>query len=338
MGIPVPVELTPPGPGSAAPLRRPGSVRRTATLDFTWVGDLRSDVIMDGRGRDLLTRRDGSVETLAEAALELVTDERRTIRSIGSRPEVVGLQALVGASAMSGFRTLLAEAVAGDALPAGPLHQLLDDVPGASLVSGAAFRPFYELTEYTELRREVSQRVVTDICTGYQRGSSALNPDGTMRWGQLNWHVAPSIERGDDRLGWHDLAPHPAGTASMRRAKRTDVWLEDGVIRIDAFYQDSALEPQGERLSIHEYTLTAEADLETTTLRSIRPVARVVPYRECPLATLHAPDLVGEPLAGLRRTVLERLAGPPGCTHLNDTMRAFADVPALVERLLDASV
>ncbi|MDE2597436.1 MAG: DUF2889 domain-containing protein, partial [Sphingomonadales bacterium] len=31
--------------------------------------------------------------------------------------------------------------------------------------------------------------------------------------------------------------------------------------------------------------------------------------------------------------VLDQLRGPAGCTHLNDAMRALADVPRLLERL-----
>jgi hypothetical protein len=38
----------------------------------------------------------------------------------------------------------------------------------------------------------------------------------------------------------------------------------------------------------------------------------------------------------MRETVLAELAGPAGCTHLNDALRALAEVPALVERLTAA--
>jgi hypothetical protein len=31
--------------------------------------------------------------------------------------------------------------------------------------------------------------------------------------------------------------------------------------------------------------------------------------------------------------VLDRLRGPLGCTHLNDMLRALADVPALAEQV-----
>jgi hypothetical protein len=37
--------------------------------------------------------------------------------------------------------------------------------------------------------------------------------------------------------------------------------------------------------------------------------------------------LAGTPLSDLRATVLERLRGPLGCTHLNDMLRAWAASP-----------
>ena len=37
--------------------------------------------------------------------------------------------------------------------------------------------------------------------------------------------------------------------------------------------------------------------------------------------------------ARLRDVVLERLATTNGCTHLNDALRALAEVPALIEEL-----
>ena len=50
-------------------------------------------------------------------------------------------------------------------------------------------------------------------------------------------------------------------------------------------------------------------------------------WHDLPLAILDAP------LADLRDVVLERLARTRGCTHLNDALRALAEVPALIEAL-----
>ncbi len=326
MAIPVPAGLKPRGSVLSAPPRRAGSVRRTTTMDFTWPDGLTGETVLDGRGRDLRTNGDGTATALAEASLAMVTDPRRIILEIGSAPELPGLRSLAGESAMQGYRRRLA-GIGAAAPPGGsPLYQLLDDVPGATLVSGAAWQRWYDMELYLQVKADVVQRVMTDVCTGYQQGSSALQPDGTLRWRQ-DRPSAVDIDAVSDDLAWHSHA-RPDGV-TMRRARRIDVWLAGQVIQVDAFFQDSSTLPEGGRQSIHEYTLTAEADLETGTVRTVTPVPRVLPYDECPLAVGHVAALAGLPLSGLRGAVLERLRGPLGCTHLNDMLRALADVPEL---------
>lgn len=329
--IDVPPDLRPLGPGESAPPRRPLSVRRTSTMDFTWPSGIEGDVRLDGRSRDLLTTV-GAGALCGTAALQIETDDKRVIKSIASDPGAPGLDGLVGASSMSRFRTRLAELLDRGVVVSNQLLQLLDDLPGATLISGAAFRPMYPREEYLELRRAVSQRVMTDICTGYQAGSSALKPDGTLRWSH-EFVPGPDIRSPEDGLAWHEMAVHRPGVASARRARRLDVWEDGGVVRIDAFYQDSVLQPDGVRQVVHEYALTAAVSGETLKLTEIAPVPRVLPYTECPLATVNSSRLVGESLANLRARVLQVLSGPAGCTHLNDMMRSLSDVPHLIEYL-----
>jgi hypothetical protein len=344
MAIPVPAGLKPRGSVPSAPPRRAGSVRRTTTMDFTFPDGLDGDTVLDGRGRDLLTNGDGTAAVLAEASLGLVSDQRRVIREISSAPRLPGLPglsglaALVGEPAMSGFRRRLAATGAAATVGGTPLYQLLDDVPGATLVSGAAWQRWYDMARYLELKADVRHRIMTDVCTGYQHGSSALHPDGTLSWSQ-DRQPAVDIDAAAHRLGddlaWHRHA-HPEGV-TMRRARRIDVWAAGPVIHVDAFFQDSSTLPAGGRQSIHEYTLTAQADRETGTLRTVTPVPRVLPYHECPLAVSNVAALTGLPLSELRGAVLERLKGPLGCTHLNDMLRALADVPDLARHLPPAS-
>jgi hypothetical protein len=329
MAIPVPEHLKPRGSAASAPPRRPGSVRRTATLDFTWPDGLAGNTVLDGRARDLRTTNDGTATVLAQAGLRMVSDPGRIIGEISSSPKLPGLASLVGEPAMSGYRRRLAATGAPDVVGT-PLYQLLDDVPGATLVSGAAWQRWYDMDAYLRIKADVSQRVMTDVCTGYQRGSSALEADGTLRWRQ-DRQPAVDIDAVDDDLAWH---PHPRPDGvTMRRARRIDVWADGPLLQVDAFFQDSSTLPEGGRQSIHEYTLTAAADLETGTVRTIAPVARVLPYDECPLAVANVAALTGLPLTGLRGAVLDRLRGPLGCTHLNDMLRALADVPALAQRI-----
>ena len=177
-----------------------------------------------------------------------------------------------------------------------------------------------------------------DVCAGYQDGSSALNPDGTLRWEQERQPAVNIDDAGHDvgdDLAWHPRARPAAVT--MCRARRIDVWAEGTVLHVDAFFQDSSTLPEGGRQSIHEYTLTARADLATGVVHSVTPVPRVLPYHECPLAVANVGALAGLPLRDLRGAVLERLRGPLGCTHLNDMLRALAAVPALAGQLPPAA-
>jgi hypothetical protein len=234
---------------------------------------------------------------------------------------------------MSGFRRRLASLAGGGEVAGTPLYQLLDDVPGATLVSGSAWQRWYDMDDYRVFKADVSQRVMRDVCTGSQDGSSALNPDGTLRWEQDRQPAVDIDDVGDD-LAWHPRA-RPA-EVTMCRARRIDVWADGTVLHVDAFFQDSSTLPEGGRQSIHEYTLTAQADLETGALQAVHPVPRVLPYGECPLAVTHVGALAGLPLRDLRGAVLERLRGPLGCTHLNDMLRALAAVPALARQLPSA--
>ena len=121
----------------------------------------------------------------------------------------------------------------------------------------------------------------------------------------------------------------------MRRARRVDVWIEDGVIVIDAAFQDSAStrDGNGQRAALHEYNLSATADPQTMRLLSIDATPRVLPFPECPGAVANLPRLIGSDLSAMRQTVLDELPGTLGCTHLNDALRSLAEVPALVRYL-----
>ncbi len=114
-----------------------------------------------------------------------------------------------------------------------------------------------------------------------------------------------------------------------------DVWI-DGVMRIEAHFQDSALTPDGSRVAVHEYLLHADADAETLALLAVRAEPRILPNPECPEAVDNIARLVGTPLPKLRSVTLTELRGVLGCTHLNDTLRALAEMPK-VARALSAS-
>ena len=115
----------------------------------------------------------------------------------------------------------------------------------------------------------------------------------------------------------------------MRRARRIDVTVGDAVT-IDAAFQDSASRPDGGRMALHEYRLSATADPVSLRVTSISAEPRVLPFPECPGAMRNVARLCGTPLSDLRERVLDELKGTAGCTHLNDALRALAGVPSLL--------
>ena len=149
--------------------------------------------------------------------------------------------------------------------------------------------------------------------------------------------VVGPLVHADDPHGWHDLAALPP--VSLRRARRIDVWRDpvDGTVMIDAAFQDSSGHPDHERVAIHEYLLHARVDPDTLLVTVVEADPRILPFTSCPNAVGTATRVVGTPVAELRTTVLDRLAKTDGCTHLNDALRALAEVPVLLAQL-DAAV
>jgi hypothetical protein len=238
--------------------------------------------------------------------------------------------ALLGAPAMSGFRRRLATVDTAHVAPGTLLYQLLDDLPGATIVSDFARRMWSVYEEIDPDGSPRNPRRVLGLCTGFTPGSSGLNPDGSSTGFHHTTAVA-TLPRSDDELSWHDF--DEPSVMSMRRARRTDVWIEAGEITVDAMFQDSCTAPLGGRAAIHQYTVRATADLATQQITFLDATPGNLPYDECPLAVRNVGRLVGSPLAELRGAVAGELKGTAGCTHLNDALRSLADVPVLLREL-----
>jgi hypothetical protein len=211
------------------------------------------------------------------------------------------------------------------------LYLLLDDLSGTSLIAGIAWmrQPVDEPAD----RPRPDPPSMESVCIGFRPGATSLIELGRLDR-ELRAPPVGSLVRADDPDGWHELAELPA--VFTRRARFIDVAFDgDDVVTVSGF-QDTTCDPDLGRVAIHEYRLRVVADRATMTLRSVEPDARVLPFRECPAAVDTARDLVGAPLASLRQVVLERLARTNGCTHLNDALRALAEVPVLAESLAEA--
>ena len=329
----------PPAPRSSsghAPVRRPGSVRRTSTIDASWPNNRAQSISFDARARDLLTPADaGSPRVLAwdRVQAELSTD--RTIEAITCQPERPGLQQLVGARGGGRLRSALDDALPAEQAAGSPLYLLIDDFAGVSLVAPWALQhwPVAKATAGPLRILDPAARAkrlarMEGVCIGFRAGSTALQDNSGAL--QSCADVLP-LPNPADPSGWHEL-PVIEG-ASMRRSRRIDVWRDGDQIHIDAMFQDSASTPSGTRKAVHEYSLEVTADARSLTLTRLHATPRVLPFPECPSAAHNLGRLLGLPLRELRVVVLEQLPKTLGCTHLNDALRALAEVPVMFAAL-----
>lgn len=331
MTVHIPAGLVARGPHVATPARRPGSIRRTATIDMRWPDGPGTQLLLTGRARDLVTPAEGCPFVLAEDVLRAgLNSHSRVIEVLEAEPARAGADALIGARGGGSLRSAITAALPDEAEAGTPLYLLLDDIAGSSLIAGFAH---LQWVDHDLLRKSMSAngttRNMTGVCTGYQPGSGALLPDGGSMWNQQVKPVEP-LTRADDPLGWHDI--EDITEISMRRARRIDVHIDE-VIVIDSMFQDTSTVPAGGRVAVHEYHLTATADPRTGELLTMDADPRVLPFDECPLASLNVGKILGTPLSELRSRVREEFPGTQGCTHLNDAMRALAEVPILLESL-----
>jgi hypothetical protein len=327
-------------PAPLPPARQPGSIRRTSSMLMSWPGGLGTELQLDGRARDLFTPpaigggSENDPVVVAEAELHAVTGRERDIKTIEATPPTPGLQHLVGCRAGAGLRRTIAEHLAEEVEGGTPLHLLLDDLAGTTLIAGFAYFKWAE--RYPAILERFNTQPkgrMTDICSGFQDGSSALNPDGTLKGVSENTPPAPPLADPDDPMSWHELGGHPE--IAMRRARRIDVWTDAdaATIHVDAMFRDTCWIPDGTETVLHEYRILATADAATGILTNADAIPLVLPYVECPEAAPNAARLVGLELRRLRAEVLERLKNADCCTHLNDGLRALAEVPVLAASL-----
>jgi hypothetical protein len=286
---------------------------------------------MIGRARDLLTPLDdGKPEELATGGFRIMASPLREILSIEITPDHPRAQELVGVRAGGASRRELARILAD--LRGTPTFQLLDDFAGASLVAGWIWSRWTNdwMTRATRVTGQSTagrNGQMTDICTGFAAGGSSFSADGTPdNLNQSSAEVGP-LEHPDDALGWHAM-PFQQGPRK-RRSRRIDFWREGDLLKVDAGFQDSGSNPDGGRTAIHEYRVYAEIIEATGDLAALQVQPLILPYRECPGASVKASRMIGHKVADFRDDVLDTLSGTMGCTHLNDVLRGLADVPRL---------
>lgn len=285
-----------------------------------------------GRARDLVTARNGSVAVVGAACFEACFGADWKLQAIASSPPRAGLEKLVGLRGGGGFRKALREVMPVEADGSDPLWLILDDIVGAVLVSSVAWAEWdsdWEKKAFGGVPIEQLLKARENVCIGHAAGSSAQTREIHEKMPRKP--DAASLLRADDPVGWHAMETQDG--VGFRRMRRMDI-VRTEEISIDAEFQDSATKPDGGRIAVHEYSIRATADQVSSKLLSLEAEPRVLPYGECPGVMSNLPRLLGEPLGAMRRAVPAALPGAAGCTHLNDALRALADVPALL-RCLD---
>jgi len=317
-------------------------VRRTTSIDILRPSGVDAELVLVGRARDLLTDIDGAARVLETAAVEATIDypDAQRVTAISSSPALPSLEQLVGRSASTGFRAAINNAVASHDVVGHPVYQLLDDLPVATLISGYApqharaeshtgadEQPPKPLQKTAPAGLAMLQQA--DLCAGWKAGGTIMQGFAENNPPVVTGPPAPSLDDGDDPLAWHEL-PGPLPVHAMRRRRRIDVLpVDEGAVwEVDAHFRDSYVDDEGETV-VHEYTVLARVDGATSTVLEAAATPRVLPWFECPEAAASAARLAGRTLESLRAGIRAEFLGATTCTHLNDMLRALADVAVL---------
>jgi hypothetical protein len=321
-----------PGPGNPlaqTPRLAPQSARRTWNIDFAFPDGPAGRMVTDVRGRDLVVNDRGESNVIDKFALRATVDpDSATITSVDAPDTAAPLDALIGASVLSGFGRRIAEAFADDGARRRLRYSALEDFSGAYFVSGYARLAEGVIPATHEYANLAADRQA-DICIGWA-ADGAFIADARAH-GRIPVPVGPAAPFGADADGWHEMAPLVPPT--VRRRRRIDVGAPqaDGSFVAQEHFRDVYAGPNGETV-MHEYLVDATFD-GADRLAQLAVDARVLPWAECPGAARSAQRLVGALLADFATRARRELRGPATCTHLNSTMRTLADVAALVELL-----
>jgi len=258
----------------------------------------------------------------------------RVVAELRTEPSRPALHALVGVMVGPGFRGRVDALVPEERDAGTPLYLLLDDLPGAALVSGYALLH----AGAVGTRHDGYLDAAVDQCAGWAGDGGMMTFIRSERSSPVpRGPAAPVLERADDELSWH--VSSRVGPHGTRRRRRIDVRRSGpDEFALDAFFRDSHVDGAGVETVVHEYSVRATVDAATRTVRSIEADADVLPWAECPAAVGSAPRVAGHALAELRPWVRRTFTGTSTCTHLNDTLRCLADVDMLIDRLVAAGV
>jgi Protein of unknown function (DUF2889) len=294
-------------PIPALPVRRPGSVRRTSSVDMI----THENGLLELSG---VAHQDAAAVQVGDTATcRAIVGPDRELLSLELSPTLDTGGELLGLAVARGFRGVVDQL----AEPGTLMHLLLSELPVAALLSG--YGMLYTGLMPTPLSDATIDHLPVNICSGWDESASFMvqirrdrdmpTPDGP---------VAPP-----DGEGWHVMAPLAVG--SMRRQRLLERHGQD----VWAMFRDTYARPDGVVIVLHEYTVEAiigDGDI----IASCAATPRVLPWAECPLAQESAGRVVGHPVSVLRRLVKDDFVGTSTCTHLNDLLSSLAQADQLV--------
>ncbi|BBX27049.1 DUF2889 domain-containing protein [Mycolicibacterium alvei] len=314
-------------PTTGNPPRRPGSARRTTSIDMVRDEGALDPVYLHGRARDLWTAADGTATECGMAGLSATIElVARVVRRVEVTPAVAAVSHLSGAPAMSGFRAAVDTAAPELRQSRDLRYTLLDDVPVATLISGHALSA-------SGLLGNVGQSgylPVADQCAGFATGGLLMTSFEAGDPAVVTGPEAPDLDHSTDPQAWHQVSQLPR--YGMRRRRRIDIFEETPErIGVDAMFRDTYVRGDDVETIIHEYTLAATVDATTGIIVDSHATPRVLPWQECPGAVASAVRITGMTLRELHFRVRQELCGTSTCTHPNDLLRSVADAETLIE-------
>lgn len=301
-------------------------------MQNSWPDGPGGDIYIHARARDLWTGASAARVVGAEQATIVLAPDK-TIAHIDADRHRAALASFEGLRPGGQLRKAMAAQLTAEVEDATLFHRLLDELGGTSFMAGAAWFEWLPggIEEYETAIDAPTQlnRSVEGVCVSFQAGSPALTAEGQTNHAISSHPDAPLPFRSDDPLAWHPFATIKG--PSHWRIRYTDVWMEDGMVRVKAGFQDSSTlrGRTDRRMLFHEYAIDATVDPDGDRLADIEVSPGSLPFSSCLAAPASARALIGRPLRDFGAIAPALLAGVAGCTHLNEMLRSLSDAPAL---------
>ena len=302
-----------------------GALRRTSTIDTHPAGAGHSDV--DLRARDVVGRGPGGLDVLGQVGVRAHLADR-VIDDIASDPPTARLAQLSGSRVGPGFRSTVGKLFPDEVAtgqPAAPAARRLGRRGAGLRLRGAA------RGDHPGHRGEAARRHRRHTWRASARASpqdASLVPyarrNGTIP--SVHGPVAPPLDRRD---GMH--AVEPLRAHGMRRFRRLDLGRRDGrrLRRALPRLARRRRRRRDDRARVHGRRLGRRVDANDHA-RSPRPCG-CCRGRSAPAPSEVPRESAGMTLSELRDRIRGEFVGTSTCTHLNDTLRAIADLDALLD-------